>query len=227
MNSVSMESWLKAWGIKMIGHFRRGIGPAIGIALFIGTLVAGTPVHAEANEAVAKQVVIDFYAVLTKTMQDGEKLGFDGRYQLIQAAFQKAYDADKMARKVLGPEAVGITADQYKRFRAAFADFSVATYASRFKSPGAQLEVENAKFSDGIGVVVESKIIPSNKDPVAINYVLSGANDTWRISDVYLKGSISELATRRSEYSAIMKREGIEGLIQSILDKTERARQGQ
>ena len=41
------------------------------------------------------------------------------------------------------------------------------------------------------------------------------------ISDVYLDGAISEVATRRSEFAAILKTEGIDGLISALNRKTE------
>jgi ABC-type transporter MlaC component len=37
--------------------------------------------------------------------------------------------------------------------------------------------------------------------------------DSRLISDLYLDGAISEVATCRSEFSAILKTEGIDGLI--------------
>jgi MlaC protein len=40
--------------------------------------------------------------------------------------------------------------------------------------------------------------------------------DTWLISDIYLDGAISEVATRRSEFGAILKNEGIDGLIAAL-----------
>ena len=40
--------------------------------------------------------------------------------------------------------------------------------------------------------------------------------DTWLISDIYLDGAISEVATRRSEFGAILKSEGIDGLIAAL-----------
>ena len=35
----------------------------------------------------------------------------------------------------------------------------------------------------------------------------------WRIVDIYLNGTVSELALRRSEYSALIQREGFEALL--------------
>jgi phospholipid transport system substrate-binding protein len=45
--------------------------------------------------------------------------------------------------------------------------------------------------------------------------------DTWLISDIYLGGAISEVATRRSEFGAILKNEGIDGLIAALNRKAD------
>jgi phospholipid transport system substrate-binding protein len=37
--------------------------------------------------------------------------------------------------------------------------------------------------------------------------------ETWHVADIYLSGTISELATRRSEFSAVIEREGVDALI--------------
>ena len=41
------------------------------------------------------------------------------------------------------------------------------------------------------------------------------------ISDIYLDGAISEVATRHSEFSTILKNEGIDGLIAALNRKAD------
>ena len=45
--------------------------------------------------------------------------------------------------------------------------------------------------------------------------------DNWLVFDIYLDGAISEVATRRSEFAAILKTEGIDGLISALDRKAE------
>jgi len=45
--------------------------------------------------------------------------------------------------------------------------------------------------------------------------------DGWLISDIYLDGAISEVATRRSEFAAILKNEGVDGLIAALNRKAD------
>ncbi len=48
---------------------------------------------------------------------------------------------------------------------------------------------------------------------MSINYLMRRSDGAWRIADVYLTGTISELATRRSEFSSVLRDQGVDGLI--------------
>jgi phospholipid transport system substrate-binding protein len=43
----------------------------------------------------------------------------------------------------------------------------------------------------------------------------------WQISDVYLDGTISQLATQRSEFQSILQRKGFDGLIAALNHKVD------
>ncbi len=62
-------------------------------------------------------------------------------------------------------------------------------------------------------MIVQSRIVTGSGERVALNYLLRQNSGSWRIFDVYLDGSISELATRRSEYTAILDDQGFDELI--------------
>ena len=57
------------------------------------------------------------------------------------------------------------------------------------------------------GVIVKSQIVKANGEPVKVDYMMRRYGEGWLISDVYLDGAISEVATRRSEFAAILKNE--------------------
>jgi phospholipid transport system substrate-binding protein len=69
--------------------------------------------------------------------------------------------------------------------------------------------------------MVRSQIIKANGEPVKVDYLMRRNGDTWLISDIYLDGAISEVATRRSEFAAILKNGGIDGLIAALISKTD------
>jgi phospholipid transport system substrate-binding protein len=64
--------------------------------------------------------------------------------------------------------------------------------------------------------MVRSQIVRANGEPVKVDYMMRRKGDSWLISDIYLDGAISEVATRRSEFAAILKSQGIDGLIAAL-----------
>ena len=45
-------------------------------------------------------------------------------------------------------------------------------------------------------------------EPVKVDYMMRRNGDSWLISDIYLDGAISEVATRRSEFATILRNDG-------------------
>ena len=45
--------------------------------------------------------------------------------------------------------------------------------------------------------------------------------ESWLISDIYLDGAISEVATRRSEFAAILRTDGVDGLVAALNRKAD------
>lgn len=172
-----------------------------------------------AEQAVtASDVVKSFYGQLLYVMQRGEKLGFQGRYDALKPAIETAFDLPLMTRFAAGGGWYKAAAEQQTKLVRAFSDFSIATYASRFKAfDNEKFEVTGEKPATGGGVLVETKLTPNGDAPVSLNYLMRrDAAGQWRINDVYLDATISEMATRRSEFGAVIKSDGVDALIDNI-----------
>jgi phospholipid transport system substrate-binding protein len=93
----------------------------------------------------------------------------------------------------------------------------VANYAGQFDGYSGQtfetLGEEPARMET---VVVKSVLVDPKGDNVELNYRMRELNGAWKIVDIYLDGTVSELALRRSEFSSIVKRENFDGLIAAI-----------
>jgi phospholipid transport system substrate-binding protein len=63
---------------------------------------------------------------------------------------------------------------------------------------------------------VRTRLRKADGETVRLDYLLRQFDSQWLIIDVLAKGSYSELATRRSEYISVLKREGFEGLIAKL-----------
>jgi phospholipid transport system substrate-binding protein len=189
---------------------------AIGLAL---VLVAG---RALAAPPAAIEVVRGFYAALLQTMRQGPALGPAGRYEHLAPAVRNTFDLGFMTRLAVGPGWASLSSVEQQRVTEAFGRYVAATYADRFdRYSGERFEVVDEKAFAG-GLIIETRIVAADGKPVAIDYALRPDAEGWRVSDVYLDGTISELAARRSEFSAILRDRGIAGLITALNMKSDR-----
>ena len=121
-----------------------------------------------------------------------------------------------MTRLAVGPQWESVSEAERQQVAQAFQRYVAAIYAERFDSySGERLQVTGEQPSSG-GTVITSQIVKSNGQPVNINYLMRDSGGVWKIADVYLDGTISEMATRRSEFAAILRAQGITGLIQTL-----------
>jgi phospholipid transport system substrate-binding protein len=103
-----------------------------------------------------------------------------------------------------------------------FRRFSVSTYASEFSGyDGEQFEIGDDRAQGETGTIVDTHIVFKKGTPIALNYLLRPTPQGWKIVDVYLDGSISELARRRDEFASIMRSQGVDGLIAALKKKNE------
>jgi phospholipid transport system substrate-binding protein len=174
------------------------------------------------------QTIQSFYGGLLAEMKAAKGLSFDQRYQLLQPAIERTFDLPLMTRIAIGPEWVNLPAAEQQDLAAAFARYTISTYASQFDGySGERFVVDPTPVSNPNGVIVESQLIQSDDKPVALNYLMRrGASGMWQIIDVYLSGTISELATRRSEFVAVLQRDGAKGLVRLLESRAAALRTG-
>ncbi len=187
--------------------------------LAIGLLCVS--VAAQAADTPAENTVRGFYSQLVEAMKQGDKLGYSGRYKKLDPAIRAAFNLPLMTKMAVGSSWAEATAQEQNDLVNAFSDFSVASYASQFTAyDGEQFSVVDQKQTAD-GVIVETTLKPKDKDAVSLNYLMK-ADDKgkFRIVDVFINGTISELATRRAEFSSIARRDGISALVTSLGEKS-------
>lgn len=190
--------------------------------LFCAVFLILSPAHAATAQPTASDVVKEFYAALVDTMKQGPALGFEGRYKKLEPAITKAFNLPLMAHYAVGPSWTQQSPENQQKLVSSFSAFSIATYASRFtKYDGEEFTVIDEKpMASGAGIMVQTKLKPKDSDAVTLNYLVRpDENGVLRIADVYLDASISELATRRAEFSSVIKREGFDALLTSLEQK--------
>jgi phospholipid transport system substrate-binding protein len=154
-------------------------------------------------------------------MKNGRTLGQSGRFTQLVPVIRQSFDIPAMARLSVGPSWAAISEAQRQQIIESFGRYIAAIYADRFDSySGQKLQVTGEQPNPG-GVMVKSEIVKANGEPVKVDYMMRRNGEGWLISDIYLDGAISEVATRRSEFGAIIKTEGVDGLIAALNRKAD------
>jgi len=174
-----------------------------------GAEVAGSPVA----------VVETLHASLIAAMQDKE-LDFDGRYAMLAPVVEESFDLEFMGSKCVGRHWKTLSPDEQQAWLEKFKRLTTSTYASRFKSfNGERFETLGEEPGARDTQIVLTKLhVPGDED-VMLNYRLMKGPAGWQVIDIYLKGTVSELALRRSDYSVTLKRDGFDGLVAAIDEK--------
>jgi len=187
---------------------------AVAFAVGLGLGMLSSAVHAA--PAGGGDTVRALYDTLLNTMKNGRTLGQSGRFAQLDPVIRRSFDIAEMARLALGRSWAGLNDAQRREMIESYGRYVSAIYADRFDSyAGQQLEVTGEDATQ-LGVMVRSRIVKANGEPVKVDYAMRHAGDGWLISDIYLDSAISEVATRRSEFAATLKNEGIDGLIAAL-----------
>ena len=185
----------------------------------LGLGMLSYPVHAAPSSG--GDTVKGLYDALLNTMKNGRILGQSGRFTQLEPVIRRTFDIPSMARLSIGSSWASLSEAQHQQVTESFGRYIAAIYADRFDSyAGQKLEVTGEQPNAG-DVIVRSQIIKANGEPVKVDYMMRRDGESWLISDIYLDGAISEVATRRSEFSAILKNDGIDGLIAALNRKAD------
>ena len=192
---------------------------AAAFAAGLGLSMLSYPVHAAPSSG--GDTVQGLYDALLNTMKNGRTLGRSGRFAQLDPVIRRSFDIAAMARLSVGPSWSGLTEAQRQQVTESFGRYISAIYADRFDSyAGQKLEVTREE-PGASGVMVRSRIVKADGEPVKVDYMMRRNGEGWLISDVYLDGAISEVATRRSEFAGILKHEGIDGLVAALNRKAD------
>jgi phospholipid transport system substrate-binding protein len=187
---------------------------AAALATGLGIATLAYPAHAA--PATGGDTVQGLYDALLGTMKSGRSLGQSGRFARLEPVIRRTFDIPTMARLSVGSSWVTLSEARRQQVIESFGRYISAIYADRFDSYAGQKLQVTGEQPAAAGLIVKSHIIKANGEPVNVDYMMRRNGDTWLISDIYLDGAISEVATRRSEFGAILKSEGIDGLIDAL-----------
>src|SRR5215469_1524490 len=167
----------------------------------------------------AADAVRGFYQTLLYNMQHGPSLGQQGRVARLAPVVPRVFDIRYMTQLSIGPAWATLPEPQRQQVMQAFERYVTAVYAERFdKYAGERFEVIGEQPTT-YGTMVKTQIVKTSGEPVTLNYLMVEGSGGPQIGDVYLTGTISELATKRADFSSTLRTQGVPGLITALNNK--------
>lgn len=182
----------------------------------------------ETPNTAAAQTIEGLHVDLLSVMKDAEGLGYAGREQKLAKSVPNHFDVEFMARKSLGRYWSRADEADRARYLETFERFMVANYAGRFDGySGQSFVIDGQKPADLGTVLVQTHLVNPGDDNVELKYRLRPVDEKWKIIDVFLDGTVSELALRYSEFVSIVKRENLAALIAALDERIAKLARGE
>jgi phospholipid transport system substrate-binding protein len=176
-------------------------------------LAFSTPAMAQTDPARVRVQVLDNGLLVIMKAKGTE----NSRAQSIAPVIDRAFDLPLMTRLAVGPSWTTIAPSDQQALVAAFRRMTIAQYAANFDSwSGESFAIAPQVETRGGDKLVRTTLNVPGKDPVAIAYRLRPSGGDWKIIDVFYRNSISQIATRRSDFSSLLAKEGPKGLVAHI-----------
>ncbi len=210
-----------------LGAFAFSTGAAVEPSAGDAADAGDAPAVAAAPEGGALAHVAGLCDDLHGVLEQSNDIGYEQRYALLAPILAASFDLEYMARQAVGRGFLDLDEGKRQLWYDLFAQYMVSNYAARFDHYSEQrFEVLGDEPGARDTVLVSTRIVDPAQENVDMGYRLRQTVGGWRVIDVYLKGTVSELALRRSEYSAVLKREGFDSLVAKVREKIEAAGKG-
>jgi phospholipid transport system substrate-binding protein len=184
--------------------------------LFLGLISSS----AQAESGAARRIET-YYQQLMPTLRQAGQLSVRERDRRFAPAITSAFDIATMTRLAAGPAWNSFSGAQQAAVREAFARFLVADYAHQvtdYSGESFVVDPQTSAETRGGGEIVRTKLLQPGGRTVQINYLVRGG----RVIDVYLNGTVSDLATRRDEFASILAGGGgADALVKTLRERTE------
>lgn len=188
------------------------------LAAVLGLVLLCGPVKADTTPVEpAVRTIQSFYDSLTDSMKQAKQLGVGGRFNKLKPSVEETFDIPAMTQLAVGPKWSSVPVADQKALVQAFERMTIANYARNFDSySGERFVVDPKVVVRGEERLVQSRLEVPRDQPVPFTYRMHQTGGSWKVVDVYLNGYVSELATRRSDFSSTLASQGSAGLIKQI-----------
>ena len=187
----------------------------------LGAMLIALPVFAQelGPEELVKKVTAEVMAAL----KNDKQLAAGDRQRAVKLAEEKVLphvDFEESTRLAVGRAWAKATPEQKKKLTQEFRNMLVRTYSNAIQPyEGQQMKVMPVRMKPGdTEATVQNQFTRGGAQPVKIDYSMRKTDAGWKIYDIVVEG-VSLVLTYRSEFDAVVKQDGIDGLIKRLAQK--------
>lgn len=189
-------------------------------ALFAGALFALSVCAQEMKpDELVKKVTDDVLAAV----KGDKQLAAGDKQKALKLAEEKVLpliDFEEATRLAVGRAWREASKEQKDKLTTEFRRMLVRTYSSAISAyEGQTMKVQPVHMKAGdTDVTVHNQYIRPGGKPVQLDYQMRKTDGGWKIYDIVVEG-VSLVLTYRSEFDAVVKQQGIDGLIKRLAEK--------
>ena len=183
------------------------------MSVFVVALIgAGTITPAAAASGGASQFIRDLGDQAIQVLQT-QGLTLEQREGRFREILRQGFNVDFIGRFVIGRYWRKASAQQKADYQQFFGEYILQTYAGRFGGyAGEKLTITEEKPAGKTDVVVRTRISRPSGSPINADWRVRVTDGRYGIIDVMVEG-VSIALTHRQEFSGLIKKSGVDGLI--------------
>jgi phospholipid transport system substrate-binding protein len=188
----------------------------IALALFFA-------VPALAQELGPEELVKKVTSEVMAAIKSDKQLAAGDKQKAMKLAEEKILphvDFEEATRLAVGRGWAQASAEQKKRLVTEFRNMLVRTYSNAISAyEGQTMNVLPSRVKPGDSeATVRNQFVRPGGKPVLVDYSMRKTDKGWKIYDIVVEG-VSLVLTYRSEFDAVVKQEGVDGLIKRLAAK--------
>ena len=191
---------------------------------------AALALNAFAQELAPDQLVSKITDEVLAAIKGDKELAAGDKQKALKLAEEKVLpyiDFEHATRLAVGRAWNQASPEQKKRLVTEFRNMLVRTYSNAIQAyQGQTLKVMPSRGKqDPEDTVVRTQFVRAGGQPLPIEFHMRQAEKSWKVYDIVVEG-VSLVMTYRSEFDAVVKQEGIDGLIKRLAQKNSPAAVG-
>ena len=148
------------------------------------------------------------------TILKDQTLDRDAKWEQIATVIRQGFDFRSMSQSVLATNWRKASPEEQERFTEFFSQYIEETYRAKIEAYTDETVEYRKETIKGNRAVVETVIVTSSTE-IPVNFKLRQDDGQWYAYDVVIEG-ISLVSNYRATFAAIVKNEGMDGLLNNI-----------